>query len=274
MNWKVLIVSAVLFGSALPARASNPITFKEIDMLLRNGEKQQFIIEETALRRLLKPLSPEEEKILTARGAAPALLKVLKDPAMIATPEEAAEFNERMRQQKITAMKLEQLDQLRAVQAAAREHAPQQGQPRAREEANEFVGKPLDLKFTNPDNTSVDLADLRGKVVLIDFWATWCGPCMKEVPNVVAAYKKYHDKGFEIIGISLDKHRDTMLRITREKEMTWPQYFDGKEWNNEISSSFHIQSIPTMWLVNKRGIVATTNARVNLDDQVAKLLAE
>jgi thiol-disulfide isomerase/thioredoxin len=111
-------------------------------------------------------------------------------------------------------------------------------------------------------------------VVLIDFWATWCGPCMREVPNVATAYQKYYDKGFEIIGISLDQSKDTMLKTTSQKGMTWPQYFDGKGWNNAISSGFHIKSVPTMWLVNKKGVLAIPNARADLEGQIAKLLAE
>jgi thiol-disulfide isomerase/thioredoxin len=138
----------------------------------------------------------------------------------------------------------------------------------------DFTGKALTLKFNAADGSPVDLARLHGKVVLVDFWATWCGPCMKEVPNVVAAYQKYHDKGFEIVGISLDKSKETMLRVAAQKGMTWPQYFDGLVWNNEISTSFHIQQIPTMWLVNKNGLVATIDARPNLDADIAKLLAE
>ena len=139
---------------------------------------------------------------------------------------------------------------------------------------NGLAGQPLPLKFDAADGSPVDLARLRGKVMLIDFWATWCGPCMKEVPNVVAAYQKYHDKGFEIVGISLDQSKDAMFRVAAQKGMTWPQYFDGKGWNNEISSGFHVRQIPTMWLVNKNGVVAYPNARADLDANIAKLLAE
>ncbi len=132
--------------------------------------------------------------------------------------------------------------------------------------------KPLDLKFTAVDGTKVDLADLRGKVVLIDFWATWCPPCREEVPNVVAAYKKYHDQGFDVIGISLDQDKDKLLAFTKDHGMVWPQYFDGQGWDNSISKSFGIDSIPAMWLVGKDGKVVSTDGRDDLAGQVEKLL--
>ena len=115
---------------------------------------------------------------------------------------------------------------------------------------------------------------MSGKVILIDFWATWCGPCVAEVPNVVKAYEKLHDKGFEIIGISLDKDQAKLEAFIKEKNMTWAQYFDGKMWQNEISTRYGINSIPAMWLVNKKGMVVNTNARPNLEAEVEKLLAE
>lgn len=175
--------------------------------------------------------------------------------------ESAAGYEARRQQQQ-----QQQQEQLAAEQAAT--------PPATKSEPNEPGAKPLELKFTAADGSTVDLAKLRGKVVLIDFWATCCEPCMQEVPNVVAVYKAFHEKGFEIIGISLDSRKDTMLKVTREKEMTWPQYFDGKGPNNEISSAFHINLIPAMWLVNKKGYVVTTDARGNLEAEVARLLAE
>ena len=138
----------------------------------------------------------------------------------------------------------------------------------------ERLKSPLDLRFTAVDETPVDIASMRGKVVLVDFWATWCGPCRAEVPTVVAAYNKLHDKGFEIVGISLDHDLKSLLNYTAANGMTWPQYFDGKGWNNGISSEFGIQSIPTMWLVNKNGYVVSTDGRNDLEGQVEKLLAE
>jgi thiol-disulfide isomerase/thioredoxin len=138
---------------------------------------------------------------------------------------------------------------------------------------DDLKSKPMDLKFTAVDGTAINLADMRGKVVLIDFWATWCPPCREEVPDVVAAYQKYHDKGFEIVGISLDQDKDKLLAYTKEKGMLWPQYFDGLGWDNNVSKSFGINSIPAMWLVDKKGMLVTTDGREDLAGQVDKLLA-
>jgi thiol-disulfide isomerase/thioredoxin len=134
---------------------------------------------------------------------------------------------------------------------------------------------PLDLKFQAVDGTAVDLAKLRGKVVLLDFWATWCGPCRMEIPNVVATYNALHSQGFEIVGISLDQDKEQMVKFTKAAGMAWPQYFDGKRWENEISTRFGIDSIPAAWLLDKKGFVRSTEARGdNLAEQVKKLLAE
>jgi thiol-disulfide isomerase/thioredoxin len=133
--------------------------------------------------------------------------------------------------------------------------------------------EPVDLKYTAVDGTAVDVSQMRGKVVLIDFWATWCPPCRGEVPNVVAAYKKYHDQGFEIVGVSLDQDKDALLAFTKDNGMVWPQYFDGKGWDNNVSQSFGINSIPAMWLFDKKGMLVTTDAREDLAGQIEKLLA-
>lgn len=135
-------------------------------------------------------------------------------------------------------------------------------------------GAQLKLKFTAADGSPVDIDALRGHVVLVDFWATWCSPCMREVPDVVATYQKYHDQGFDVIGISLDQDRQAMQSVTQSQGMTWPQYFDGKGWDNDLAASFGIRSIPTMWLVNKKGVLVDMDARGNLEPEVAMLLSE
>jgi thiol-disulfide isomerase/thioredoxin len=136
------------------------------------------------------------------------------------------------------------------------------------------VGKPVDLQFTAVDGRVVDLAKMKGKVVLLDFWATWCAPCVGELPHVKEAYDKYHPKGMEIVGISLDREKESLTEFVSGHHLEWPQYFDGQEWQTKLAAQFHIESIPAMWLIDKKGNLRDINARNDLGGKVEKLLAE
>jgi thiol-disulfide isomerase/thioredoxin len=135
-------------------------------------------------------------------------------------------------------------------------------------------GSKIDIKFTAVDGREVDVQKMNGKVVLIDFWATWCGPCVAELPNVKAAYDRLHPKGFEIVGISFDNTKGKLTSFVKKEKMAWPQYFVGQGWQNAFGQRFGIQSIPAMWLVNKKGELVDMNARQNLVEKVEALLAE
>jgi peroxiredoxin len=136
------------------------------------------------------------------------------------------------------------------------------------------IGKPLDIRFTALDGREVDLAKLKGKVVLVEFWSTSCGGCIAEMPTVKGIYEKFHNRGFEVVAISLDDKESALRRFIKEKELPWPQHFDGRGWGNEFGVRYGIFSIPTMWLVDKKGNLRDTQARFDLEQQVASLLGE
>lgn len=137
----------------------------------------------------------------------------------------------------------------------------------------EFLDQPLDLKFTAVDGQEIDLAKLKGKVVLLDFWATWCQPCLEALPELKEIYTKYHAKGLEILGISLDTKKMELTRFLKEEEIPWPQSFDDKNEVNAIAERFHIGPIPTMWLIDAQGIVRETLATEDTEARIAALLA-
>jgi thiol-disulfide isomerase/thioredoxin len=145
---------------------------------------------------------------------------------------------------------------------------------KAQLEKVQLVGKPLELTFTTTKGDKLDLqTDYHGKVVLIDFWASWCPDCIRELPTVQEVYGKYKDEGFAVIGISLDKDAKALSNFVSKKSIPWPQYFDGKGWDNELSTKYGISEIPEMWLIDREGhLVSTQITMGQLDDRVAELL--
>lgn len=135
-------------------------------------------------------------------------------------------------------------------------------------------GEPETMTFATMDGSQVDLTTLRGKVVLMDFWATWCEPCREEVPNVVAANERFHDQGLEVVGVSLDQDLGAMTQFVSASGMAWPQNFDGQGWGNGVARHYGVHSIPALFLFDKKGRLVTRDARSDLQGQIATLLRE
>ena len=120
---------------------------------------------------------------------------------------------------------------------------------------------------------SFSVANYKGKVVLVDFWATWCGPCVGELPNVLKAYEKHHPHGFEIVGISLDSDKTKLTNFLEQRKVTWQQFFDGKGWQNKLAVKFGVVSIPATFLLDGEGKIIGRDLRGEaLDEAVAKAL--
>lgn len=118
-----------------------------------------------------------------------------------------------------------------------------------------------DFTQLTPEGESLSLSDLRGKYVLIDFWASWCGPCRRENPNVVRMYDTYKDKGFEILGVSLDRDKGRWLAAIEKDQLTWQHVSDLKGWSNAVAQQYSIRSIPRTILLDPEGRIIAKNLR-------------
>lgn len=141
---------------------------------------------------------------------------------------------------------------------------------------NVAIGKTApEFTMNNPEGEPVSLSQFRGKVLLVDFWAAWCGPCRAENPNVVAAYNKYHDKGFDVLGVSLDREKEAWLKAIADDHLTWTHVSDLQFWQNAAAKLYGISAIPSNVLLDRDGVIIGRNLRgKELQDKLAEIFAE
>lgn len=124
------------------------------------------------------------------------------------------------------------------------------------------IGQPApEIALPNPEGQVVTLSSLKGKYVLVDFWAKWCGPCRQENPNVVRAYTKYKDKGFTVFGVSLDRNKEDWVKAIKDDGLTWTHVSDLKFWQSEAAKTYNISAIPFSLLLDKNGVIIAKNLR-------------
>ncbi|MFN9946061.1 MAG: TlpA family protein disulfide reductase [Planctomycetota bacterium] len=234
----------------------------------------------------------------SAQAALPHAMRLYNDPAMVAravatttsddaSPAAAALLDDALGRLFADARVTPEA-RIAAVKAM---FTPRQPAAAAADKGGAAALKPFSA--TDMDGNPVSLAALQGKVVLVDFWATWCGPCLREMPNVVAAHKKHAADGFAVLGISLDgepgqergkpvippaKDGETAAKIrakAKELGMAWPQVYEGGGWETRLAKENDIKSIPATYLLDRKGVVRYRNLRgEELGKRVAELLAE
>jgi len=269
----LFVATLILWGRNLSAAETNDTTIADltnlvatINVKLEAGKNQEADFTDNL----------KEVDVLLAKhkGARPdalveiLLVKVQLYSDVLGEPEKAVEvFKQIKRDFPTVQLNVDIDDAISDLQARAKQLA---------------IGKALAVGTKFPEFTTTNvtggpfsLADEKGKVVLIDFWATWCLPCQAELPNVLKVYQKYHSQGFEIIGISLDSDQPKLESFLKENGMTWPQSCDGAGMGGKLAVEFGVYQIPTTFLMDGQGTIIAKDLRGDsLEQAVAKALTK
>jgi thiol-disulfide isomerase/thioredoxin len=271
-NERVPALMAERWGSTNPSGPQGDALIKEIDNVLAHSKNEKLKVEGTyvkAMAQVFKSRQNAEAKLDTAELEAFIQLAP-KDPragrllyiaaSSVTDPKTKAALEDRILKDypdsQFTTM----------IKGARRQR--------------DGVGKPFELEFSDATKgTTISMATLKGKVVVVDFWATWCGPCVAEMPNMKKLYEKYHPQGVEFLGISLDQPKeqgglDALKKYVKDQDIRWPQYYQGKGWESDFSRSWGINSIPAMFLVDQEGKLVTIEARGKLEELIPDLLSK
>jgi thiol-disulfide isomerase/thioredoxin len=238
------------------------------------------------------PKTPVREALLTARTAAVfrdrAAAQADKSAAVdkLASEYPAAPLLDPLRigliredQSLSDADKTARLEKL--VADAGNRKSPALDQLKSQLDRGKNLGQPFVLAFTDAaTGKAIDLQkDMKGKILVIDFWATWCGPCVAEMPNMKKLYAEYHGQGVEFIGVSLDAPeadhgKEKLLEFVKKNEIPWPQYYQGNGWGSDFSKGWGIDSIPQMFVVDGDGKLVNIEARGKLEKLLPELIAK
>ena len=242
---------------------------KEIEEVL-SGSKNEALRTEAQFTKALVSLRKSQGKIDAAMPAIDAFLAAApKDPRAGQLLYAVANMTED--KQKKTAIEDRLINDFPDTQYS--------NMLKGQRKQREAVGKSFDLPEFKDVSTgeTYSMASLKGKVVVIDFWATWCGPCVAEMPTMKKLYAEYKPKGVEFVGVSLDQPEDAggltaLKEFVKTKEIVWPQYFQGKGWESEFSGSWGVNSIPCVFIIDQEGKLFSTEARGKLEKLIPELL--